>query len=192
MKFIVIGKQCSGKFEVLDRLEKMGVGVGREFTTDPNSILYGDAHIQEYSYNDVNSIFETGAYLYIKNGNEMFFSQGCRGMSQYDYDNADVIALTPDCISLLNKPIIQKQDVVVVWLDNNRDQRIHRFIDENRKYDFKAQDIWEDRFDKDLVDFACSHKQIYFFNEDPARVACVIKAIITVPELLDLFVENYK
>ena len=192
MKFIVIGKQCSGKFEVLNKLSKMGVKVAHEFTTESKVRGYHDPNIQKYEFGDVNSIFETGAYVYIKTGNESIIGSDCSGMSQYDYDNSDAMVLTPDCISILNKSIIQKHKVVVIWMDNNRDQRIHRFVEEGRNYDFKNRDLWEVKFDKDIVDFACAHDHLYFFNEDPGRVACIIKALITNPELLNVFIKNFK
>lgn len=198
MKFFIVGKQASGKLDVLNQLERSGYNVGREFSNivDLNPHLYIDPDYVKYSYDDINKIFETNAYLCIDGIAEkgildayMFY----RGVSMYTYDRADALILSPNQVVNLNKNII-REPVCFVWMDNTVEKRRNKFLQEHRTYSFEEiesiEKIAESDFVKTIYNFPNAYV-MYFMNELPERVATIVGACIKHPDLSESFIKNF-
>ena len=196
MKIFVVGKQCSGKTEILNECEELGLGVGREFCNIKSSALHIDPKYERYTMDDISKIFENNAYICISGINEsgvLDGYMGYRGISLYTFDNSDIMALHPNQVCELNKQAIT-DDVLFIWMDDNRDRRIHRYAENKYVYNFIEVEENESQFDADFVKviYNLPHsKLIYFNNEDPSRVAAIIYAIRNHPDLIDIFVNRF-
>lgn len=198
MKIFIVGKHSSGKHQALEVCAQQGVRVGREFSNIPQapSQVYMDPKYQLYTADDIEKIFEMGAYICVTGIEEDGVMDGYmyhRGLSYYTFDNSDVMVLTPSQFENLNSKAINEK-VIFVWLDNTQDNRIRRHAQENRKYTFKEQEEIEERheidFVKNLYGFPNS-SVIYFTNEDPDRVGTIISAIVKHPDLVEDFIKNF-
>lgn len=198
MKFIIVGLHGSGKLAALNECEDLGCKVGREFSNLPTAYekINIDPQYDVYSGEDITSIFETNAYLCLNGIEETGVIDGYsyyRGISQYTFDNSDVIMMTPIQVESLNLPN-NYDHIVWVWLDNKRDSRIRRHAEENRKYDFVEQEMIESHHTQSFVKTIYNIKNssvLYFSEELPERVATIITAINKHPELLEIFEKNY-
>ena len=196
MKIFVVGKQCSGKTEILNECEELGLRVGREFCNIKSSALHIDPKYERYTMDDISKIFQNNAYICISGINEsgvLDGYMGYRGISLYTFDNSDVMALHPNQVCELNKRAIA-DDVLFIWMDDNRDRRIHRYAENKYVYNFIEVEENESQFDADFVKviYNLPHsKLIYFNNEDPSRVAAIIYAIRNHPDLIDVFVNRF-
>ena len=89
----------SGKQEVADQLEKLGVSCGRLFTNMDNmsSKIYNGTNYELYTTKDVIEIFENNAYifiqefpevesLYVSNSNNWY-----EGLSKYEFEEEEVL-----------------------------------------------------------------------------------------------------
>lgn len=196
MKIFIVGRQCSGKTEVLDECAELGLRVGREFCNIESDMLHIDKKYERYTIDDIGKIFENGAYICISGIDEsgvLDGYMGYRGISLYTYDNSDVMALHPKQVCNINKPAI-KDNIIFVWLDNNRDKRIHRFASLKCHYDFVEMEEAESQFDADFVKSIYNFPNsqlIYFNNEDPSRVAAIVYTLVKHPELVDIFVKKF-
>lgn len=196
MKIFIVGKQCSGKTDVLDECEALGLRVGREFCNIKSKEIHIDPKYELYSIDDIDKIFENNAYISITGIDEsgvLDGYMGYRGLSLYTFDNSDIMLLHPQQVCALNKKSITDQ-IVFIWLDNNRDNRIHRYAEKKHTYNFIEIEDIESQFDADFIktiyNFPNS-KLLYFNNEDPDRVAAIAYAIIMHPDLLDIFVNKF-
>lgn len=200
MKYFIVGKQCVGKQACLNKLEEMDIAVGHEFSNipEPYPQVYIDPKYERYSTDDINKIFENNAYVCIGGIEEqnvldsyMFY----RGISMYTYDNSDVMILTPNQVTSINKKVIREEPITFIWMDNTEDKRQYRYLQEHRKYSFKEIESLEKHSDMDFMkaiyEFPNSNV-LYFVNEEPERVATIIASCVKHPDLLPLFVENYK
>lgn len=198
MKFIIIGKQGSGKHRILDILASNEIRVGREFSNLPErpEQVYMDPHYEYYSREDISHIFETRSYIYLGGLEETGIKDSYiyyRGLSHYTYDQSDVIAISTTQLEQLNKALLT-EPVIFVWLDNTRDSRIRVHAEENRTHSFVEQEEIESRSDADFVKTLYAFpnsKVIYFTNEIPERVATILTALVKHPDLVDMFVENF-
>ena len=196
MKIFVVGKQCSGKTEILNECEELGLRVGREFCNIKSSARHIDPKYERYTMDDISKIFENNAYICISGINEsgvLDGYMGYRGISLYTFDNSDIMALHPNQVCELNKQAIT-DDVLFIWMDDNRDRRIHRYAENKYVYNFIEVEENESQFDADFVKviYNLPHsKLIYFNNEDPSRVAAIIYAIRNHPDLIDIFVNRF-
>lgn len=198
MKYIIIGKQGSGKFAILRQLQEMGIRVGHEFSNLPEKPdkVYMDPDYEFYPMDDINKVFETKSYIYIGGIEETGINNSYiyyRGLSYYTYDNSDVISISPVQLEQLNKTLMT-EPVTFIWLDNKRDARIRLHAEENRTHSFLEQEAIESRTDSDFVKnlYNFPNSQVlYFTNELPNRVAAVIAALIKHPDLHDIFIENF-
>lgn len=196
MKIFVVGKQCSGKADVLDACEDLGLKVGREFCNVTSSALHIDPKYELYNIDDIDKIFENNAYICINGVEEsgvLDGYMGYRGLSLYTFDNSDVMLLHPQQVCTINKKVIT-EPIVFVWLDNNRDNRIHHFAEKKCEYSFIEVEDLETQFDSDFVkaiyNFPNS-KILYFNNEDTERVAAIIYAMIKYPDLIPIFANKF-
>lgn len=196
MKIFVIGRQCSGKTDILNECEELGMSVGREFCNLDSPNLHIDPKYEKYSMDDINKIFENNAYVCISGVDEKGILDGYmgyRGISSYTYDNSEVMLLHPQQVCSLNMGAI-KDDVLFVWVDNNRDNRIHKYAEHNYKYDFVELEDVESQCDSDFIKTVYNFpnsKILYFNNEDPGRVAAIIYALSKHQDLVDVFASKF-
>lgn len=201
MKYIIIGMHSSGKQEVADILEQMGISCGRLFTNmdSPSSKIYNGLNYELYTTRDVLEIFENNAYifiqefpeiesLYVSNNNTWY-----EGLTKYEFDNNEVFILSPDQLMAIS-PTSIKEDVCFVWMDNPKQARLNRYYSEKRSYSFSARENIEkgdaSSFVSLLYDFNKS-KVLYFTNEEPCRIAAIIYSLIKHPDLLPVYTESF-
>lgn len=189
MKYIIVGLHGSGKQEVMNTLEKAGVECGRLFT---NADLADDRY-EFFTDGDVRTIFENKAYVFIKELDTNSKIRCFEGLSFYEFDNKSVFALSPDqFIAIPAVPL--RDEVCFIWMDNNVANRTTRYKDERRSYDWNAQETVEKGaladFIKGIYSFPNSHL-LYFYNEDPQRVAAIVYALVKHEDLLPFFEKKF-
>lgn len=195
MKFIIVGLHASGKQEVLDALEQKGVSCGRLFSNieEADSTIYNSYNYELYSTSEVRNIFENNAYIFLhalESSASINAYKYYEGLSFYEFDSNDVFALSPNQVVDIPQNI-NKNDICYVWLDNTKANRITRFNEERRMYNFNEQDNIETRDTDVFVKEIYNHPVLYFSNEDPQRVATIIYACIQHPSLLDEFIASF-
>jgi hypothetical protein len=195
MKFFIIGLHGSNKHEIAHELENMGLKYGKTFSSMIDSNIYGDFEL--YSGKDINEVFENNAYVYM---HEVIYKNGVdtykyfEGLSQYTFDNNDVFVLSPDQLLSIPTSVIP-EDVVYIWMDNTKSKRYNTYNSENRTYDFLSREQLEKYDIKEFVKYIydiTNNKMLYFTNEVPQRVSSIIYSIHQHPDLLNIFVENFK
>lgn len=186
-KFIIIGFNGSGKVATATKLSQLGIGVGKIFrTTETLGNIYSLSSVV-YDSQEINNIFDNQSYIFMKES----IYRGLRyyeGLSFYEYQNNDVFIMTPDQFNMVPK---FDDNVVFIWLDTNDSQRKFRYRKEKRKYDFASQEKQEKEYVHDFIDRINENKVIYFFNEEPDRVATIIYGMVKHPDLVDAFIENF-
>jgi hypothetical protein len=198
MKFFIVGFHCSGKQEVLDILNKYDIKCGKLFSNidEPSTTIYNSYNYDLFSMKDVNEVFENNAYVFINeldsysNLNSYKYFEG---LSKWEFDNNEVFAISPNQLLHISQNAI-KENVCFIWLDNNRDDRMARYRNERREYNFSNRENIEKRdvasFVKTMYSFNNS-KLLYFVGEEPGRVAAIIYSLIKHPELIDIYTEYY-
>lgn len=198
MKFFIVGFHCSGKQEVLDILNKYDIKCGKLFSNidEPSTTIYNSYNYDLFSMKDVNEVFENNAYVFINeldsysNLNSYKYFEG---LSKWEFDNNDIFAISPNQLLHISQNAI-KENVCFIWLDNNRDDRMARYRNERREYNFSNRENIEKRdvasFVKTMYSFNNS-KLLYFVGEEPGRVAAIVYSLIKYPELIDIYTEYY-
>lgn len=197
MKYFIVGLHASGKNEAIDILRDNGVKCGNLFTNleSPNENVYNYNRYDYYPRQDITTIFENDAYLFIQELNPHQYSDEpyYEGISKYTFDENDVFVISPDQLIGINQNSI-KEPVCFVWMDSTKSQRISRYKEERRQYNFMERDEIEkrdiDSFVKTLYSFKNS-EVMYFYNEQPQRVATIIETVIKHPDTLESFVKNF-
>lgn len=193
MKYFIVGLHSSGKREIVETLENLGVKCGRLFSSldEVNEKFYGSLDYELFSTAEVNEIFENNAYIFIQRISQegkSFYE----GLSHYTFDNNDVFVLSPDqlataCLSNIKEPYC------FIWLDNTKVNRYTRFREENRNYDFNRREEQETRdlnyFVSVLYDSGAP--VLYFNNDDPQRIATIVYSLVKYPDLLDIFKNTF-
>lgn len=197
MKYIIVGLHSSGKSEILRMLEQSGVKVGRTFSnldTESTSV-YNSYEYEIYDLKDVRDMFENHAYIFLHNIESPNIYNSAvyyEGLSFYDYDNNDVFVMSPDQFLAIPKNV-DLGDVCIVWLDNTRNNRTVRYNEESRKYDFNHRETIEKQYIDVFINSIYKYKNLmYFTDEDPHRVATIIKTCVNHPEVLPDFVANFR
>ena len=198
MKFFIVGLHASGKQEILDILEKQGVNVGRLFSNieGANPRIYNSYNYELMSTADINEMFENKAYLFLQELESSATTKSYKyyeGLSLWTYDNNQVFALSPDQFIAIPQKSYRNEELVIIWVDNDRHDRNNRYILEKRTYGFKEREEIESRdisvFGRSIYSLPNSHI-IYFANEDPGRIACSVLTLIEHPEYLPIY-EKY-
>lgn len=193
MKFIIIGRHCTGKMRVAKILAEHGVRVGHLLT---NAELTSDI-IQHNIYNhhstsDMNSIFENDAYIFFKDlTGDMMNEYEC--LSKFDFENNDVFILSPQHINMTPKCDFGSK-ICFIWLDSTLSVREMTHRDECRKYSFKTRELVEARDTMDFVDKIYNmpnSEMLYFWNEDPQRVATIIEVMLEYPDTIGKFAKTF-
>lgn len=199
MKYFITGLHSSGKQEVLEVLEGMGVKCGKLFTNSDEILegAYNQKNYEVYSNDDINTIFENEAYIFIQEFPlaTMNYHVGrfYEGLSKYTFDQNDVFVLSPDQLLAISPNAIQ-EDVCFIWMDNTKDNRAARYCREHRSYNYHEREDYEKRDINTYVKVLCTFnnsKLIYFNDEVPARVATIINTMIKHPDTIDDFVKNF-
>lgn len=199
MKYIIIGMHCSGKQEVADILENNGVRCGKLFTNVENvASIYNGLSYEQFSSKDINDIFENNAYVFMQEypfDNTVITSTNryYEGLSLYEFDNNDVFVMSPDQLFSIN-PTSIKDDITFIWIDNAKKDRLSTYYTERRTYNFYNRENIESRDSTAFVKFLYGFNRsnvIYFTNEDPARIAAIVYAMVTHPDLLPVFTESF-
>ena len=201
MKYIIIGMHSSGKQEVVDYLEKLGISCGRLFSNIdmPSSKIYNGLNYELYTTKDVIEIFENNAYIFIQEfpETESLYASNSNtwyeGLSKYEFENNEVFIISPDQFFSIS-PTSIKDDICFIWMDNTKQERLNRYYAEKRSYSFSARENIEKKdsssFVQVLYDFNKS-KVLYFTNEEPMRIAAVIYSLIKHPDLLPIYTESF-
>jgi hypothetical protein len=201
MKYIIIGMHSSGKHEIADILENNGIKCGKLFTNLDTHLMpsvYNGLNYEQYTIKDVNDIFENNAYIFLQDFpfGDNINALSCKyyeGLSTYEFENNDVFVMSPDQLFSIS-PTSIKDDVIFVWLDNPKKERLNRYYAEKRSYNFSDREEIENKdatsFVKALYGFDKSNV-LYFTNEDPVRVAAILYSLIIYPDLLPIFVDAF-
>lgn len=188
MKYLVVGLHCSGKVEIMKTLQDMGVPCGKIYT---NVDIKNDRY-EFISDNDMNEIFENNAYIFFREiANNSFFCYEC--LSLYEFDHNSVFFLSPDQLNAIPIAFL-KEPVCIIWVDSNTQSRKQRYHDEGRDYNWNMEEDIENQNIKDSINTmyrVSKNNVIYFYNEDPKRVATVIYSVYKHPELLYNFVKYF-
>lgn len=188
MKYIIVGLHGSGKQEIMNELEEAGLPVGRLFTN-------GDLNDDRYTFfsdQEVRTIFENNAYIFIKELGEM--NNVYEGLSFREFDDRSIFALTPDqFLAIPHKAI--NEEICIIWLDGTTAARRNRYISEKRNYAWNEEEDRERRniseFINMIYNFPKSHL-LYFHNEVPSRVAAIVEALIRHEDLIPLFTNKFE
>ena len=198
MKFFIVGLHASGKQEIMDILEKQGKNVGRLFSNIESASpqIYNSYNFELMSTSDINEMFENKQYLFLKELESSATTKSYKyyeGLSFYTYDNNQVFALSPDQFISIPPRAYQGEEIVIIWVDNDRHNRNNRHMLEKRSYSFKERETIETRdiiiFGRSIYSLPNSHV-IYFANEEPGRVACTVLTLMEHPEYLPIY-EKY-
>lgn len=198
MKFFIVGLHASGKQEILDILEKQGINVGRLFSNieAASPQIYNSYNYELMSTSDINEMFENKQYLFLQELESSATTKSYKyyeGLSFYSYDNGQVFALSPDQFIAIPQKAYRGDEIVIIWVDNDKHARNNRYHLEKRCYEFSEREEIENRdiavFGKSIYSLPNSHI-IYFANEEPGRIACSVLTLIQHPEYLPLY-EKY-
>ena len=199
MKYIIIGMHSSGKQEVADILENNGVRCGKLFTNLDNlttSSIYNSSNYEQYTSKDINDIFENNAYIFMQ---EFPFTDNLvvtankyyEGLSLYEFENNDVFVMSPDQLFTVS-PTSIKDDVTFIWMDCSKKERLGRYHNERRTYNFYRREDIELKDSNSFVKFLYGFDRsnvLYFTSEEPNRVAAIIYSAIKHPDLLPIYTE---
>lgn len=202
MKYIIIGMHGSGKQEVVDILENKGVKCGKQFTNLENPTaanIYNGSNYEQYSIKDINDIFENNAYIFLQefpfgeNQLQVSAFKYYEGLSLYEFENNDVFILSPDQLFSIS-PALIKDKVTFIWMDNPKRNRLNRYYDEKRTYNFYNREDVESKDSSSFVKFLYGFDNsnvLYFTNEEPSRVAAIIYSLIQHPDLLPIYTQAF-
>jgi hypothetical protein len=190
MKYLIVGRQGCGIKEIVELSEKMGISVGHIFRNiseiDPRSYTLSKLI---YDYSDIENIEESNSYIFMQ---ECFQKEKfLEGLSFYEYDRNDVIYMGIDHIVKIPQSVWDKMDVTIIWLDNTSDFRFNYMIENGYIHDFNIQEDNESFNIQGFIDRVYDKKHIYFFNEEPKRVAAILYSLVKHPDLLDIFIQNF-
>jgi hypothetical protein len=191
MKFFIVGLHSSGKSDIVDVLERKGISCGHIFSdiTTPKDSIYNSYNYELYTTKDVNEVFENDAYLFVKEcktGDQKFYE----GLSRHTFENNDVFALSPDQLLVTSFNNVD-EDICFIWVDNTKSNRYNKYLDDRKTYNFKQREVVETEDLSTFVKTIYTKPMLYFCNEDPARIASIIYAMVKYPELQEIFFENY-
>ena len=203
MKFIIIGQQGTGKHEVCRKLNEMGVKVAKLFSTLPKTYpsIYHSGDYERYSMADINELFENGSYIFMHEITSSETDQGAHrffeGLTHFELDNSDVVIMSPDQVLAMQAPQVHLP-ICFVWMDGTKQYRQRRHRSEKREYSFAERERIENQdlneFSKCVYTFETAGGRvpvIYFNQEEPARVATIIAALVKHPDLQESFIKNF-
>lgn len=192
MKYILTGLHASGKLEAADHLSKKGIRVAK-FFTNCETLDYNKPLYEILSTDEMNRIFENGAYVYFSDADKNM-SSNYETLSTSEFEQGDVIVLSPNQLNGMPMKALPDR-VCFVWMDCNQSDRMNRHRTEKRQYNFTER---EDIERVDLGDYVSkiygipNSTSIYFSNEDPQRVAAIVEVMVKFPSAAETIIENFK
>ena len=202
MKFFIVGMHGSGKQEVGKILRKEDVSVGRLFANldERPANIYNSEEYELFDTQTVNEIFENNSYMFIhalEAESGLINYKTYEGLTCWEYDQNEVHIFSPNQLLAIPTTKLRGEDICFVWLDNTRDNRMARYLDEGREYSFGFQENVEsqdmDTFVRRMYGAGIGGSNVlYFTNELPERVAAVVYSCIKYPDLLNVFTMSYK
>ena len=193
MKVWIVGAQCTCKKEIADLLAEEKFKVGHLFTNIAQDVpIYHKELYKYYGSEDIKSIFENNAYVFINN---IFDGQddAYDGLDFSEYDDNNVFVLSIDQFLSVNTKYISKDDLVV-WVDGDKNWRYSNINSDS--YDVGSRERIEKSqyvgFFNLINTLKTSTKNVlYFLNEEPVRVKTIIKIIANNPKLKQEFIRNF-
>ena len=193
MKVWIVGAQGTCKKEIADLLAEEKFKVGHLFTNIAQDVpIYHKELYKYYDSEDIKSIFENNAYVFINNilnGQDDAYD----GLDFSEYDDNNVFVLSIDQFLSVNTKYISKDDLIV-WVDGDKNWR-------SSNIDFDSYDVGSrERIEKSqYVGFfnlintlkTSTKNVLYFLNEEPVRVKTIIKIIANNPKLKQEFIRNF-
>jgi len=199
MKIWIVGAQGTEKLKIAKLLEKeKEFKIGRLFTSldesYKNTLYHADIY-NFYSKDDVQSIFENDAYVFLNNMQGVQSDAAYDGLDLNEYDGNNVFVMSIGQFISINTKFISKDDLIV-WCDGGRNWRMNNLAEDSnirevKKYEQEEKSL-RSTFFTSMIGFQSSLKNvIYFLEEDPARVKTIIKTIYNNPKLKAEFVKNF-
>lgn len=153
IRIIVIGKQCTGESKIRKTLEDIGVNVASRFTNnDEISGNTKEANGLNSFYNlDTQTIhngFESGSLLTLSTNPITGYYQG---YTFNDFDNCDIIFMTPNEFLEMKTELIRER-TLVVWIDSNYESRYRYYVENGYEYNFDAIESTESMYDISFLD----------------------------------------
>lgn len=186
---------CSGKEEILRHLRSLQspkgvqdkIKIGRIFTNLENIEARKDIYLPNtvyYDNQDIVNTFEVKAYIYLTE-NTYYTYPFYEGLSQAEYDSNDVFILTPSQVNQIS--YLDPKNTCFVWIDTTLQARKDRYEEEGRTYNFDLQEKKDASENQEFIDriYDCPHV-LYFFNEDPARIASLLSVLLLYPKTFPL------
>lgn len=189
MKYLVTGRQGCGIPQVIEELENLGASIGHIFRST-NSLkpeTYSLSRIS-YSHSDIEKMEVTNAYIFMQESYQR--EKFIEGLSFWDYDNHDIIYMSVDQVSKIPERIWNNMDITLIWLDNSTDNRISR-LKQNSKHNISLIEENEKPYIQGFIDRVYDKPYLYFFNEEPERVATIIWSLVKYPDLSDIYIKNF-
>lgn len=207
MKYIIIGQHASGKREVLNFLKHRGCKCGQLFSNfqainmDDIEKIYNADQYKYFSTKDIMEVFENKAYIFLHeltnpSSGTLAGLKYMEGLSQWDWQENTVFAMSPDQLMNINSQALGNDDICIVWLDATKATRINRHRQEHRKYSFNEREQIEKPYINDLVKHIYNlgnngANVLYFSNEEPTRIGCIIYTLIKYPDLFNIYSANF-
>lgn len=143
IRIIVIGKQCTGESKIRKTLEEVGINVASRFTNNDNEITgyYLDTQT-------IHNAFESGSLLTLSTNPITGYYQG---YTFNDFDNCDIIFVTPNEFLELKTELIREK-TLVVWIDSNYESRYRYYVENGYGYNFDAIESIESMYDISFLD----------------------------------------
>lgn len=193
MKYFIVGLHGSGKREITDLLEKLGVKCGKNFSDidEPSEKVYGSLDYELYTTKEVNELFENNAYIFLHRC-EYDGLSFYEGLTQYEFENNDVFVLSPDQLVDVSFTNI-KEPYCFIWIDDTRATRLNRHKYECRSYNFNKREEIESKNINYFINLLYSSDVpvLYFNNEETNRIASIVYALIKHEDLLDIFSQTF-
>ena len=193
MKYFIVGLHGSGKREITDLLEKLGVRCGKNFSDieEPSEKVYGSLDYELYTTKEVNELFENNAYIFLHRCeyDDLSFYEG---LTRYEFENNDVFVLSPDQLVDVSFTNI-KEPYCFIWIDDTRATRLNRHKYECRSYNFNKREEIESKNINYFINLLYSSDVpvLYFNNEETNRIASIVYALIKHEDLLDIFSQTF-
>lgn len=193
MKYFIVGLHGSGKREITDLLEKLGVRCGKNFSDieEPSEKVYGSLDYELYTTKEVNELFENNAYIFLHRC-EYDGLSFYEGLTRYEFENNDVFVLSPDQLVDVSFTNI-KEPYCFIWIDDTRATRLNRHKYECRSYNFNKREEIESKNINYFINLLYSSDVpvLYFNNEETNRIASIVYALIKHEDLLDIFSQTF-
>lgn len=193
-KLIIISKQCTGKSKIKnilgsvfnDDTNNSRIKFSKYFTNDLELCKHPD-YSEKYYYLDtqtIHNLFESKSLLTLTTNPLTGFYQG---ITFDEYDNSDIIFMTPNEFLEMNTELI-REDTIVIWLDSTYESRLRYFIEEGYHYNFDNVESYENMYDNNFLDSfinilkdkknKLSEDYVYFFENGINEMVVIIAVLI--------------